>query len=255
MKVLAIMGSPKGKGKGFEAVKKVEEHLKGMGEVDFEYLFLKDADLKPCKGCFVCISRGEDLCPLKDERAAIEKKLLEADGVILSSPGYVQNVSALMKNFMDRFAYTNHRLRFFNQKTLIIANGGSGMNKTNEALRIALGGADIVDAVEIYSPPWKIKPKTIEKNERKLKDSAKKLYAAISNKTMKKPSFNEYMRFRFMKDMLSPGMQKYLPADFEFYKDKEYYYDVPISGIKKSAVGMLVRFVFWMMRDIGPADA
>ncbi|HEY9245594.1 MAG TPA: hypothetical protein VIO11_01995 [Candidatus Methanoperedens sp.] len=28
--------------------------------VDFEYLFPKDANLKPCIGCYNCISKGED---------------------------------------------------------------------------------------------------------------------------------------------------------------------------------------------------
>jgi multimeric flavodoxin WrbA len=33
----------------------------------------------------------------------------EADGVIFASPGYTANVSGLMKNLMDRLAYTAHR--------------------------------------------------------------------------------------------------------------------------------------------------
>ncbi|NLI73789.1 MAG: flavodoxin family protein [Euryarchaeota archaeon] len=39
-----------------------------------------------------------------------------SDGIILISPGYVQNVSGLMKNFIDRFAYTNHHSRFSENK-------------------------------------------------------------------------------------------------------------------------------------------
>lgn len=109
MKVLAIMGSPKGKGSGYRVVQLVEKRMKELGHVDFEYLFLKDANLQPCKGCFVCVTKGEDRCPLKDDRERIQQQILESDGIILSTPGYVQNVSWLMKNFIDRFAYTNHR--------------------------------------------------------------------------------------------------------------------------------------------------
>jgi hypothetical protein len=41
------------------------------------------------------MAKGEDKCPLKDDRGAIEKKLLAADGVIFSAPVCVDNVSRL----------------------------------------------------------------------------------------------------------------------------------------------------------------
>ena len=142
MKILAIMGSPKGKGSGYRVVQLIEKRMKAMGEVEFEYLFLKDANLQPCKGCFTCVTKGEDKCPLKDDRAKIEAAILASDGVILSTPGYVQNVSWLMKNFIDRFAYTNHRPIFHRQKVLLVANsGGAGLKEAIAPMRIALGGA------------------------------------------------------------------------------------------------------------------
>lgn len=48
--------------------------MKELGDVEFEYLFLKDVNLGLCKGCYTCMLRGEERCPLKDDRAAIEKK-------------------------------------------------------------------------------------------------------------------------------------------------------------------------------------
>jgi len=126
MKIVAIMGSPKGKGAGYRIVRMIEDRMKAMGDVEVVYLFLKDANLKPCIGCYQCMAMGEERCPLKDDRAAIEQELLAADGVILSSPVYVNNVSWLMKNFIDRFAYTNHRPCFHRQKVLTVANTGVG---------------------------------------------------------------------------------------------------------------------------------
>ncbi|MEX2704817.1 MAG: NAD(P)H-dependent oxidoreductase [Candidatus Freyrarchaeum guaymaensis] len=115
MRVLAIIGSPKGKGNGYRVVQQIEKRMKGLGDVEFDYLLLKDANLETCQGCFTCISKGEDLCPLKNDRGKIEEQISNLDGVILSSPGNVQNVSWLMKNFIDRFAFTNHRLSFFDK--------------------------------------------------------------------------------------------------------------------------------------------
>ena len=69
MKILAVIGSPRGRGAGYQVVKKIEERMKALGEVEFTYLFLKDANLKLCAGCYTCMAKGEDKCPLKDDRA------------------------------------------------------------------------------------------------------------------------------------------------------------------------------------------
>ena len=102
MKVLVIMGSPR-KGKTYRAAKKIEESMQSMGNVEFEYLMLKDAGLSQCSGCLVCFGKGEDHCPHKDNAHIIEQKMHAADGVIFATPVYGMSVSALMKTFIDRF--------------------------------------------------------------------------------------------------------------------------------------------------------
>ena len=157
MKIIEIMGSPRGKGSGYRIVRMIEDRMKAMGDVEFSYLFLKDANLKRCIGCYTCMAKGEDKCPLKDDRSAIEQKLLAADGFILSSPVYVSNVSWPMKNFIDRFAYMNHRPGFHSQKMLTVVNmAGTDKKMALSALRIALGyarGARIVHQLGIATPP------------------------------------------------------------------------------------------------------
>ncbi|MCD1294409.1 NADPH-dependent FMN reductase [Methanocella sp. CWC-04] len=252
MKVLAIMGSPKGKGNGYKVVRRIEENMKQTGDVEFEYLFLKEANLGLCKGCFVCVPKGERLCPLKDDREKIEQKILDSDGVILSSPGYVFNVSWLMKNFIDRFAYSNHRLRFFNQKVLLVANsGGAGLEETLKSMRNALGGAKIVYELAVPTPPWPVTPGMEQKNEKKIGEASKKLHDAMLVKTLSPPKLNDYMRFKFLKT-ISSEVKEYLPADYEFYKDKEYYYDTKISLYNKVMSSILFRIAMTFMKDMGP---
>lgn len=253
MKILAIMGSPKGKGNGYKVIKQVEENIIKMGNAEFEYIFLKDANLQLCKGCFTCILKGEDHCPLKDDRANIEQKILNADGVILSSPGYVFNVSWIMKNFIDRFAYTNHRLRFFNQKVMLVANsGGAGLNETIKGMRNALGGTSIVCELDISTPPWAITANAQKKNEKKIADASKKFYTAIVSNNKCSPGINDYLRFLFLKE-ISISCKDQLKADYEFYKDKEYFYDVRINPIKRAIASVLVAVIKYIMRDVGPA--
>ncbi|MDP3034012.1 MAG: NAD(P)H-dependent oxidoreductase, partial [Methanobacteriaceae archaeon] len=80
MKILTIMGSPRKRGNTYQATQELEKEMQKLGDVKFEYLFLKDAHLEMCRGCFNCVSRGEEFCPLKDDREDIEKRILEADG-------------------------------------------------------------------------------------------------------------------------------------------------------------------------------
>lgn len=68
------MGSPR-KGNTYRAVKKIEESMQSMGNVEFEYLMLKDANLSQCRGCYMCIMEGEEHCPFKDESSVLEQKM------------------------------------------------------------------------------------------------------------------------------------------------------------------------------------
>jgi len=49
------------------------------------------------------------MCPLAYEVALIRTKMDAADGLIVASPVYVDDVSGLMKNPLDRLAYLSHR--------------------------------------------------------------------------------------------------------------------------------------------------
>jgi multimeric flavodoxin WrbA len=255
MKVLAIMGSPKGKGAGYKVVQLIEKRMKEAGNVEFEYLFLKDGNLGLCKGCFACVTKGEGKCPLMDDREKIGQMIQDSDGVILSSPGYVQNVSWLMKNFIDRFAYTNHRPVFHRQKVLLVANsGGAGLKEALAPMRIALGGARVVHELGVGTPPWPVREKVAAKNDRAVREAAEKLYRACLDTSLPKPGFNDYVRFA-AQQRIGTECREWLPADYEFYRGKAYYYDAPISPFIKLAAGAMLRFVFFIMRDMGPGMA
>ena len=163
MKVLAIIGSP-GRGNSYRITQQVEDQLRSYakhgsaGEVDleFRYLFLMDANLELCKGCFVCISHGESNCPLEDSRADIERQILSSDGVILVSPVYSGNVPWLMKNFIDRFSYTMHRPVFVHQKLMQLVTGReAGLKGTLKSLSLTMGGSDLVSKLAVKTPPYK----------------------------------------------------------------------------------------------------
>ena len=251
MKVLAIMGSPKKKGNTYKVTRKVEERMKQLGSVEFEYLFLKDADLKMCSGCFNCVKKGEELCPIQDSRAEIENKMFEADGVILASPVYCENVSGLMKNFIDRFSFVFHRPRFFDQKLMVLAtSAGGGLKETLDYIKkLQIWGFGTPVELSVITPPWPQSDALQEKNAKNINNAAEEFYQKLQE-GRQPPNFMQYMHFRFLKETSKLG---YLPADLEFYKDKgEFFYDTKISPLKKIFAPVVMKFAFFMMRDMEP---
>ncbi|WP_303870481.1 NAD(P)H-dependent oxidoreductase [Acetobacterium wieringae] len=238
MKVIAIMGSPH-KGRGFEIVQKIEAELSRLDEVEFSYIFLKDVNLKLCQGCFICIGKGEMLCPLKDDKNNIEADILSADGVILSTPGYAMNVSALMKNFIDRFAYSLHRPKFFNQSLMLVANGGSGLSRVNSSLGMTLGGSDKVCELKITATPWEATADYEQRVQKDIEKAADRLYRSMKNKKLASPSLSNLIWFRIFKKMASLSEQN-LPADYEYYRTRtDYFYPIRVNPIKNGVAGII----------------
>ena len=155
MKVLVVMGSPR-KGNTYRAAERIRELMEAHGPVEFEYLWLRDANLLPCRGCFVCVEKGEETCPNRDDAPAIVRRMREADGVILASPVYGMNVSGLFKVFVDRFSYIIHRPRFFDKKALLLTTTGAfGTKETEDYLAIVaqVWGFEIAGRAGLITPP------------------------------------------------------------------------------------------------------
>jgi multimeric flavodoxin WrbA len=154
MKIVAIIGSPR-KGNTYKTIQLVEQIHKDIVDCEYEYIFLKDINLLPCKGCFVCISNGEEFCPLKDDNEWLSRRIEDADGVIVSSPNYAANVTSLMKNYIDRNAYICHRPKFFGKKFMLVVSSGStmGIRAASKALSILVSGGKIVSRLHVITSP------------------------------------------------------------------------------------------------------
>ena len=239
MSILAVIGSAR-KGNTYKTVKTIEENLKLLGNVNVEYLFLKEVDLKGCIGCTNCLVRGEDICPLKDERESIEQKMLHADGLIFASPNYVCNVSSLMKNFIDRFAYCGHRPRFFTKPAMLVCTsaGPGGLNACMNSLSsIATAGFQIVNKLKVITPLYKLSDSITVKNQNNIIKESKRFYETVQKPSMKTPTLLEIMKFQAVRTFLL-CRNDYLPCDYTYWKDKgwldkeDYFYPISKKVIK-----------------------
>jgi multimeric flavodoxin WrbA len=102
MKVTIFNGSPRGK-KGNTHLM-VKEFSKGaeLGRAEVENVFLAKKKIRPCRGCFTCWIKKPGQCVIKDDMAELIQKFGESDIVVFATPVYVDNVTGIMKNFMDR---------------------------------------------------------------------------------------------------------------------------------------------------------
>ncbi len=88
-----------------------------------EYYLPKDCP-NFCNGCISCMIKGEDTCKDAEYIGKIDKSLLEADLIVMTSPAYVFHTTGAMKSFLDHFAYRwmPHRpaLEMFGKRAVII---------------------------------------------------------------------------------------------------------------------------------------
>ena len=102
MRFLFINGSPRGAAGNTQAlVTHVADGVRdGGGRA--ESIVLAEKDIKPCTGCFDCWNKPEGRCPIDDDVAPLLQRIQTADIVVFATPVYLENVSGLMKNFLDR---------------------------------------------------------------------------------------------------------------------------------------------------------
>lgn len=102
MKITAFNGSPRGEKGNTHTM--VAEFLNGAKEsgAEVENIFLAKKQIKPCLGCFACWIKTPGQCVIKDDMAELLPKIVLSDIVVFATPLYVDNVTGIMKNFMDR---------------------------------------------------------------------------------------------------------------------------------------------------------
>ncbi len=219
-KIVVISGSPRPKGNTYKITKVFEEKMNAFGDYEFEYISLKKVDLQYCKGCLVCMKKSEEFCPCKDDALEIRDKLLNADGVIFTSPVYVHTVSAMMKNFFDRFAFYCHQPHFIGKSAvLLVTTELSGGKDTLEYMKFPVNawGFKIADSVEVVYPSYKENPdykvaaiSTIEK-------AVQKFHNSVSNKEVDY-SLQKFIFFNLLKVKVTLH-KNMLPRDFAYWQE------------------------------------
>jgi multimeric flavodoxin WrbA len=204
MKILALTSSYRRRGNTARIVEMVGTHLEAMAErhqepLAFELLHIAHMEIEMCRGCRTCFDRGEEACPLKDDVPTIRAKIDEADGVILASPVYVDDVNGVAKTLLDRLAYVCHRPAFAGKCAYPIATVAD--SPTSHALRtmnlaLRTWGFHILGQAGFKMGALMPDDGMRSRYEGKTRRIAQTLFRAVSEERFLRPSFLSLMIFR-----------------------------------------------------------
>ncbi len=136
-----IHGSPNTKGNTVQVYKRFEAFLtqKDPGVTVKEFHLQADFN-EFCRGCYTCFLKSEEKCPHRKKLEPIVQAMLDADGLVFTSPAYVLAESAQMKAFLDHLGwlFLPHRAdpRMFRKSAMLIATAaGAGTKPANKCVR------------------------------------------------------------------------------------------------------------------------
>ncbi len=107
MNIVAVNGSPRKNWNTHILLNKAIECSESMG-ANTELINLYDLDYKGCLDCMSCKAKGSKSlghCAANDELTPVLDKIDKSDGLILGSPIYMMDVSAMMRAFLERLTY------------------------------------------------------------------------------------------------------------------------------------------------------
>jgi multimeric flavodoxin WrbA len=140
IKIVGISSSPQRNGSTAYLVDQALAEAKHYN-ADVEHIHLPSHNLKFCKGCMNCLSKGK--CSISDDFEDLKSEIMEADGIIIGSPTYGLAPNAIMKNFLDRFGiYSAYRSALGGKYIVGISTAGAiGSKKVAKRLTGLVSGA------------------------------------------------------------------------------------------------------------------
>jgi multimeric flavodoxin WrbA len=240
-KVMVFVGSAHKGGATWRAACQFVQNLESYGDVRSEIVVLSDYDVGVCRGCKNCTNRGEERCPLKDDRDILIEKMMASDGVVFASPNYSFQVSAIMKIFLDRLAFLFHRPRFHGKVFSAIVVQAIGRGGTIVKYLQFVGGGLGFKVVK-GSCSRTLEPmdqNALDRMRSNLAKQSRRFHARLLKPAFPVPSLLGLMMFRIARTgyklALSENMRDYVYFRDQGWFESDYYYPAHLGPFKMAA--------------------
>jgi len=234
-KIIAI-NSSKRKRNTHHLLEQLQKQLKEK-DIEVEIINLFEYNIQECIGCEVCLTKGD--CSLKDDHSQLMKKLTQYDGLVLSTPVYMGNVSGKLKVFVDRTCKWFHRPELVGKPVLSIATtSASGLGDTFKSLESV--------AIQWGAFPTDRIARQVKNLNKPLEEKEYKVFLKHLNqpKEKYKPSMKQVIHFQVQKVLA----EKVLTIDKDYWQqqgwiEKGYFYDSKAPLITKGFGNLFYRFL------------
>ncbi len=242
-KVTAFVGSARKK-HTHDAVRRFLDDLQALGDVETEIVALNDYRIGACLGCKLCFEKGEEFCPLKDDRDVLIGKMMASDGVVFATPNYSFDVSALLKLFLDRLGFIFHRPRFFGKTwTNIVTQGIYRGNKIVgylDFVGMGLGFNTVKGTCFTALEPMTASER--RKRDKALAGQSRRFYKELQKPDCPAPTLVKLMGFRMCRTSMKLELDE-RSRDYRYYEemgwfDSGYFYPARLGPLKKVAGGL-----------------
>jgi len=259
MNILIITSSSRKNGNTNKILQLFQDEIEILSKarnisLNIEWIYLAERNIMICKGCRICFDRGEEKCPLKDEVLAIMDKMLAADVIIAASPVYMDDVNAIMKNFIDRLSFISHRPSLAGKLVYTICTvGGKFVSHTLRTMNAAflVWGAYVLGSSGFPMGERMSLEETERRFRLQLQRVAKKVLNSYEKKKNLYPSFLSLITFYIQKKAWMVAGKGSIDYEFwhksgYFEKGAIYYYKVKTGLLKR----MIVKLIGWIAYKI-----
>lgn len=113
MKAIFVNGSPR---KNWNTHMLLQEAMRGAVDAgaEAEIIHLADYPVTGCKSCFACKLKNSTcggICAIRDELRPVYEKIMDADVLVLGSPVYFGNLTAISLAFIERLVFPVHQYK------------------------------------------------------------------------------------------------------------------------------------------------
>ncbi|GAB6172672.1 flavodoxin family protein [Paradesulfitobacterium aromaticivorans] len=221
MKYIVFNGSPAASSSSTNVI--AQTFLSGAKRAgaETENIFLIEKNIGHCKGCFSCWFKTPGKCVLQDDMQGLLEKYNSADVVCFASPVYTWNMTAALKNFVDRLAPLKSPLIVNKddnfdlvdsapktQQFMVISNCGFPGNNNFETMKVVFKSCNPV--LEIYRNCGKLL-KSKDEKIKSIVDDYLKVVEQAGYEMATQNSISEETKAGLQKELMSvPEYVKYI---------------------------------------------